>query len=154
MADVGARAAKAPDDRVSRLNCALDGEPAGRRAFAKASRAWLDRGPNRRNRVSLGGKPHGAIRGDSDRLRPTASRRHSYIWHRSSSVQAGHIDYSDRLYHRRGPGRAWSRREPCSTRQQRHRPLGYVLSFATMVTVVATALALVVLLVMIIGRSI
>src|SRR5262249_35106198 len=62
----GARAAKAADDRVSRLDCALDGEPAGRRAFGKASRARLDRGPNRRNRASLGGKPHGAIRGDCD----------------------------------------------------------------------------------------
>jgi hypothetical protein len=28
--------------------------------------ARLDGGPNRRNRVSLGRKPHGAIRGDSD----------------------------------------------------------------------------------------
>src|SRR5262249_24115064 len=62
----GARAAKAADDRASRLDCALDGEPAGRRAFGTASRARLDRGPNRRDRASLGGKPHGAIRGDCD----------------------------------------------------------------------------------------
>src|SRR5262249_29088122 len=56
----------------------------------------------------------------------TEGRRHSYIWHCSSSVQAGHIGYSDRLYHRRGPGRAWSRREPRPTRQQRHRPLSSI----------------------------
>jgi len=46
MAARGARAAKDADDRVAWLDCALDGEPAGRRAFGKASRARLDRGPN------------------------------------------------------------------------------------------------------------
>src|SRR5262249_18345667 len=49
------------DDRRSRRGNGLGWEPVGNRLYPAASRARLDRGPHRRNRISLGGRTQRAF---------------------------------------------------------------------------------------------
>src|SRR5262245_61736078 len=58
----GARAAAGDaDDRRSRRGNGLGLEPVGNRLYPAAARARLDRGPHRRNRISLGGRTQRAF---------------------------------------------------------------------------------------------
>ena len=51
-----------------------------RRFCAAAARTRLDRGSHRRDRVSLGGGPHRALRRDRRRVRPAQGRCHCHEW--------------------------------------------------------------------------
>ena len=82
-----------------------------RRFCAAAARTRLDRGPHRRDRVSLGGRTHRALCRDRGRVRAAQGRRHRHAWPAQSPPQAGDIGHPDRLRDRGGPGwrPAWSR---------------------------------------------
>ena len=93
-------------------------------AFCAAiGRAWLDRGPQRGDRVSLGRGTCRALCRDRGRVRPPQGRRHRHRGHRSPCSQAGNLDDPDRV--RAGVGPAWerSRHEPVAAGRQRHRPV-------------------------------
>ena len=53
-------------------------EPMGRRFCAATARTRLDRGSHRRDRVSLGGGTHRALRRDRGRVRPAQGRCHCH----------------------------------------------------------------------------
>ena len=58
-------------------------EPMGRRFCAAAARTRLDRGSHRRDRVSLGGGTHRALRRDRGRVRPAQGRCHRHVGNRT-----------------------------------------------------------------------
>ena len=62
----------------------LGPEPMDRRFCAAAARTRLDRGPHRRDRVSLGGGTHRALRRDRGRVRPAQGRCHRHGGSRQS----------------------------------------------------------------------
>ena len=53
--------------------------PMDRRLCAAAARTRLDRGPHRRDRVSLGGGTHRALRRNRGRVRPAQGRCHCHV---------------------------------------------------------------------------
>ena len=63
-------------------------EPVGRRFCAAAARTRLDRGPHRRDRVSLGGGTRRALRRDRGRVRPAQGRCHCHGGNAQSSRQS------------------------------------------------------------------
>ena len=63
-------------------------EPMDRRFRAAAARARLDRGPHRRDRVSLGGGAQRTLRRDRGRVRPAQGRCHRHGGHRRCSRQS------------------------------------------------------------------
>ena len=87
-------------------------EPMVRRFCAAAARTRLDRGSYCRDRVSLGGGSHRALRRNRSRVRPAQGRCHCHVGdRRSRRGQAGDVGHPDRF---RGGGRirsapAWSR---------------------------------------------
>ena len=65
---------------------------------AAAARAWLDRGPHRDDRVSLGGEPPRALCRDRGRIRPAQGRCHLHGWSpKHPRGKTGDIGRSDRL---------------------------------------------------------
>ena len=115
---------EAADHRVLGREHAFGPEPMDRRFCAAAARTRLDRGPHRRDRVSLGGGTQRALRRDRGRVRPAQGRCHRHGGNRSSPRgKAGDIGHPDRLRGGGGPG--WHRpgRESGATGRQRHRPV-------------------------------
>ena len=100
--------------------------PLDRRICAAAARTRLDRRPHRRDRVSLGGGTHRALRRDRRRVRPAQGRRHRHGRNRSPRSKAGNLGDPDRV-------RDWRRTrlaaglvaQPGATGRQRHRPVGF-----------------------------
>ena len=90
MAARGARAAagEAADHRVPGRGHAFGLEPMDRRLCAAAARTRLDRGPHRRDRVSLGGGTRRALRRDRGRVRPAQGRCHCHGGTAQSSQQS------------------------------------------------------------------
>ena len=126
MAARGARAAdgQAADHRVPGREHAFVPEPMDRRFCAAAARTRLDRGPHRRDRVSLGG---GTRANAAPRSRPSSSGSRSMSLSRREPRchrgKAGDIGHPDRV---RGGGRpGWHRpgRQSRATGRQRHRPV-------------------------------
>ena len=77
-------------------------EPMDRRFCAAAARTRLDRGPHRRDRVSLGGGTQRALRRDRGRVRPAQGRCHCHGRdRRRRRGKAGDIGHPDRLRGRR-----------------------------------------------------
>ena len=73
-------------------------EPMGHRICKAAARTRLDRGPHRRDRVSLGGGTQRALRRDRGRVRPAQGRCHCHVGNRSiARGKAGYIDHPDRV---------------------------------------------------------
>ena len=116
--------AKAADHRVLGREHAFGREPMGRRFCAAAARTRLDRGPHRRDRVSLGGGTQRALRRDRGRVRPAQGRCHCHDRNRAGPRgKAGDIGHPDRLRGGGGPGRHRPRRQSGATGRQRHRPV-------------------------------
>ena len=119
-----ARAAgQGADHRVPRRGDACGLRPMGRRICAAAARARLDRGPHRRDRVSLG-------EGRSERFAEIAAefvrRKVDVIvtgGKRSARGKAGDVDHPDRVRDGDRPGRQRPGRQPGATGRQRHRPV-------------------------------
>ena len=94
-----------------------------RRFCAAAARTRLDRGPHRRDRVSLGGGTQRALHRDRGRVRPAQGGRHVTVGSRSRRRKAGDIGHPDRLRGGGGPGRQRPGRVPGAAGRQRHRPV-------------------------------
>ena len=77
--------AKAADYRIPGCGDSLSLAPMDRCFCAAAGRSRLDRGPHRRDRISLGGGTPGALRRDRSRVRPAQGRRHRHGGNRSAS---------------------------------------------------------------------
>ena len=105
-------------------------EPTGRRFCAAAARTRLDRGPHRRDRVSLGGGTHRALRRDRGRVRPAQGRCHSSRRPPQRSSQQSRRHRSSRSCSRRrairsaaGSSRAWRDRAATSPACRARRPI-------------------------------
>ena len=126
LAARGARAAagKLPTIGFLGAQLACRPEPLGRRLCAAAARARLDRGPHRRDRVSLGGGTQRALCRNRGRVRPAQGRRHRHGGaRRSLAAKQATSRHSDRVRAGGGPGRHRPGREPGATGRQRHRPV-------------------------------
>ena len=122
----GARAAAGKLPTIGFLGASTPSamEPMDRRFCAAAARTRLDRGPHRRDRVSLGGGTQRALRRDRGRVRPAQGRCHRHAGNPSRPRgKAGDIGHPDRLRGGGGPGRQRPGREPGATGRQRHRPV-------------------------------
>ena len=86
-----------------------------RRFCAAAARTGLDRGPHRRDRVSLGGRTLRALRRDRRRVRPAQGRCHRHDGTARSSRQSRRRRSSRSCSRRRRPGWQRLRREPGAT---------------------------------------
>ena len=99
-------------------------EPMDRRFCAATARTRLDRGSHRRDRVSLGGGTHRALRRDRGRVRPAQGRCHCHVGTAPvARGKAGDIGHPDRVRDGGGPGRQRPCRESGATGRQRHRPV-------------------------------
>ena len=133
MAARGARAAagEAADHRVLGRGHAFGREPMGRRFCAATARTRLDRGTHRRDRVSLGGRTHRALRRDRGRVRPAQGRCHCHVRQRTQSSQQSRRPQSSRSCSRlagdpvgRGPCRElWRGRAATSPACRSRRPI-------------------------------
>ena len=121
----GARAAAGDaGDRVPRrLDSPTIGAQARLRAFRQGlSEARLRRGPERRDRIPLGGRSSRSTAGAGGRTgSPAGGRdRRDRQRRRGARGQGGDHDDSDRLRDRRRPGQARLRRQPRPAGRQRH----------------------------------
>ena len=104
-------------------------EPMDRRFCAAAARTRLDRGPHRRDRVSLGGGTQRALCRDRGRVRPAQGRCHRHGGNRSPRSKAGDIGHPDRLRAGGRPGRhrpgreSWRDRAATSPACRSRRPI-------------------------------
>ena len=123
MAARGARAAAGDaDDRIPRLVIGPRIRALPGRVPRGPQRGRFRRGPQRRNRISLGGwplrSPAGARGGVGSRSGGGAGRdRH----HRSGRGQGRDLDGSDRFQYRRRPGQVWPCRQPQQAGRKCHR---------------------------------
>ena len=125
MAARGARAAadEAADHRVLGYNHAFSHGPMGRRFRAATARTRLDRRPQYRDRVSMGGGAQRALRRDRSRVSAAQGRCHRHDCEPAVPCgQAGDIGDPNRVCIG-GSGPSWQRprREPGATGRQRHR---------------------------------
>ena len=95
----GARAAggNATDHRVLWPEHGLGLESVDRCFCAAAARTRLNRGPQPRDQVSLGGRTQRALHRDRGRVRSAQGRRHCHGWQRGCRGKAGVIGCLDRL---------------------------------------------------------
>ena len=92
----GAAAGEAADHRVLGPEHAFGQEPMDRRFCAAAARTRLDRGPHRRDRVSLGRGTHRALRRDRGRIRPAQGRCHRHVGQPPPSLRQSRRQRSSR----------------------------------------------------------
>ena len=87
---------------------------------AAAGRTRLDRRPQRRDRVSLGGGTRRTLRRNRRRVRPAEGRSHRHQRWCSARIEAGDLRHSDRLCGGKRPAGQRPGREPGAAGRQCH----------------------------------
>ena len=99
----------------------------GRRFCAAAARTRLDRGSHRRDRVSLGGGTHRALRRDRGRVCPAQGRCHCHVGTCNGiRRKTGDLGHPNRVRDGGGPAWHWPCRQSGAAGRQRHRPVAHV----------------------------